>query len=341
MYTHHPMHPYPQRPRLRWRLQPWQRMLHLLLIALMIGGNLFTLVQPAAARTLAAPTAQITVNGTTCTLANAITAANTDTATGGCPAGSGADTITIVADVTLAAALPTITSNLTIQGDTATRFVSGAQRFRVFFVNANDTVTVTFRNLTIRDGLAKGGAGGDSDKGNLIANGVYGPSRGAGGGGFGAGGGIYIDSGKVRVQSVTFAGNVAMGGAGGRPNIDGGTAKGGSGVVGSRLAGFGDGGKGGTRGLRWVYSQGGTSILLGGNGEGRHDRFAPAGSQGGSALFGGGGGGGSRDGFAGGGGAAAGGGIFIRTGSLELSNTTFTQNQAIGGPSGGGAATAG
>jgi hypothetical protein len=36
--------------------------------------------------------ATINVDGTICTFVHAITAANTDTATGGCPAGSGADT---------------------------------------------------------------------------------------------------------------------------------------------------------------------------------------------------------------------------------------------------------
>ena len=38
--------------------------------------------------------------GGSCTLVNAITAANTDTATGGCPAGSGADTIVLPAGST-------------------------------------------------------------------------------------------------------------------------------------------------------------------------------------------------------------------------------------------------
>ena len=42
--------------------------------------------------------ASITVNDT-CSLKNAITAANTNTATGGCAAGSGADTITLSSDV--------------------------------------------------------------------------------------------------------------------------------------------------------------------------------------------------------------------------------------------------
>jgi hypothetical protein len=40
----------------------------------------------------------INVDGTTCTLAAAITAANTDAAAGGCPAGSGADTLVRPAD---------------------------------------------------------------------------------------------------------------------------------------------------------------------------------------------------------------------------------------------------
>lgn len=72
--------------------------------------------------------ATITADGTTCTLADAIVAANTDTATGGCPAGDlGADTIVLDADVTLIAAdpgssvydgvgagLPDVTDDLTI-----------------------------------------------------------------------------------------------------------------------------------------------------------------------------------------------------------------------------------
>src|SRR5215211_1299863 len=39
--------------------------------------------------------ATLNVDGTTCTLVNAITAANNDTATGGCTAGRGADTLVL------------------------------------------------------------------------------------------------------------------------------------------------------------------------------------------------------------------------------------------------------
>ena len=44
--------------------------------------------------------ANITVEGTTCTLINAITAANSDSATGGCTAGSGADTLVLASNAT-------------------------------------------------------------------------------------------------------------------------------------------------------------------------------------------------------------------------------------------------
>lgn len=42
-----------------------------------------------------------------CTLVDAVLAANTDAATGGCPAGSGADTIVLTDDVTLTEAFHT------------------------------------------------------------------------------------------------------------------------------------------------------------------------------------------------------------------------------------------
>ena len=64
-----------------------------------------------------------------CTLADAITAANSDTATGGCPAGTGDDTITLEKDVVLAAALPTITSTVIIEG--GYHFISGNNNSKV------------------------------------------------------------------------------------------------------------------------------------------------------------------------------------------------------------------
>jgi len=72
----------------RQPIQRWQRQLLLSLAGVVLALTLAHSPAQAAA---------ITADGTTCTLVDAITAANTDTAKGGCPAGSGADTITCCA----------------------------------------------------------------------------------------------------------------------------------------------------------------------------------------------------------------------------------------------------
>ena len=104
----------------------------------------------------AAPGATITVDGS-CTLADAITAANSDTATGNCPAGSGADTILLNKNVSLSSALPKITTDMTIQGNKAHE-VAGNGGDRIFYVD-NNLKQVTFRDLVILGGEAKEGAG--------------------------------------------------------------------------------------------------------------------------------------------------------------------------------------
>jgi hypothetical protein len=95
--------------------------------------------------------AVIVVDGT-CTLVDAITAANTDSASGNCPAGSGADEIQLTADVTLTAVdnttdgdngLPSITGYVTIQGAGGLRAIArdpAAPEFRILHVAASGTV---------------------------------------------------------------------------------------------------------------------------------------------------------------------------------------------------------
>ena len=323
----------PRPPQRRLR-QPWPRVVHLLIIMGLISSGLFNLAQPAYA-------ASITVNGTTCTLANAITAANTDTATSGCPAGSGADTITIAADVTLAAALPKIASDLTIQGDTPTRFVSGDQKFRVFWVQSGK---VTLQNLTIRNGQATG-SNGNNGNGSTV---------GGGGGALGAGGGLYIHSGNVTVTNVTFRQNVAQGGNGARygtpfsngqgghfdntgggvagtPGAAGGFGAGGGSAVVNALGAGVAGGLGSSH-LSRGGAMGGAGSLLGARGLAIDPGNVASGGAGG-AIGGGGGGVGPKG--TGGGGGGAGGAIFIRMGTLTLNNNTFTQNVAAGGSPGG------
>lgn len=61
--------------------------------------------------------ATINVDGTTCTLADAITSANADMATGGCNGGSGADVLNLTNNINLTAILPDITSDITIESN--------------------------------------------------------------------------------------------------------------------------------------------------------------------------------------------------------------------------------
>ena len=110
---------------------------------------LFVLLSPA--HTVLA--ADITVDAN-CSLSDAIQAAESDTAVAGCIAGSGADTIHLSGDVTLAAELPQITSDITIEGGGFT--ISGDNRFRIFFV-ADGTLAIN--ELILTNGSAdEGGA---------------------------------------------------------------------------------------------------------------------------------------------------------------------------------------
>ena len=93
-------------------------------------------------------TADDDTNGS-CTLWDAITAANTDTATNGCPAGSGADTITLGVNITLAAELPEITTEITVEG--AEYDIDGNGEHRIFAINGGN---LTINNITLTGGDA-------------------------------------------------------------------------------------------------------------------------------------------------------------------------------------------
>ncbi len=106
---------------------------------------------------LTEPATEIIVGGT-CSLADTIGAANNDAPAGGCPAGRGADLILLEADITLAAELPAITTNISINGNGHT--ISGDQKFRIFQVA--DTGELVISQLTM--------TGGFSDNGGAILN---------------------------------------------------------------------------------------------------------------------------------------------------------------------------
>ena len=90
-----------------------------------------------------------------CTLANEIVAANRDRPAGGCPAGSGVDTIVLDKDIILFEPLPAIASHIIIEGNGHS--ISGADKYRIFDVDGG---ILTIRNLTMMDANAANGDGG-------------------------------------------------------------------------------------------------------------------------------------------------------------------------------------
>ena len=140
----------------------------------------------------------------TCSFADAIIAANSDAAVGGCLAGDGADTISLSGDITLDAALPHITSEISIEGEDFT--ISGNNRFRIF---ANNGGTLTLDNLVMTKGFADwGGAIVNVNGGTLIIyNSTIAHSHASEGGAIG-------NDGKITVSYSELSNNTAeVGGA--------------------------------------------------------------------------------------------------------------------------------
>src|SRR5262245_9216050 len=124
----------------------------------------------------------ITVDGTTCTLINAITTANSDTDTGGCvqtpAATAGADTVVLQPSSahTLTATnnntygangLPVVISEMTIEGNTSTiTRDSGAENFRILAVSG--TGKLTLKATTISGGVTSGSGGGIFNRNGLV-----------------------------------------------------------------------------------------------------------------------------------------------------------------------------
>ncbi|MCW5201474.1 hypothetical protein VU12_00855, partial [Desulfobulbus sp. US4] len=192
--------------------------------------------------------------GGVCTLADAVTAANTNAPSGGCTAGCGNDTITLETDVTLEAALPQISSIITIEGQG--HFISGNNDENVGSVlHITATGNLTLNDITITEGTGyeywDGSfesyyGGGIYNKGNVTLNdsaisgntnsqiffsyggGIYNASSGtvtlndsavsdntAYSSFSGAGGGIYNSvGGTVMLTNSTVNGNLAKNGGG-------------------------------------------------------------------------------------------------------------------------------
>lgn len=215
--------------------------------------------------------------------------------------------------------LPPISAPVTIVGKGATirrAAAAGARPFRFFYISGGlsgiPAGTLTLQDLTLADGLAKGG---NSD---------------GGGGGAGMGGAIFVQ-GTLALERVTLDGNVAQGG---NPNVLSAGGDGG-GVGAGNSGGFGGpapGAHGGAGGL----GQG--EVGNGGGGGG----FQP-GDAGQSGASGGGGGGKGGLGSSGDGGYSGGGddengdgGGFGQPGGAPGSGPTIPGGDGVGGGGGGG-----
>lgn len=183
------------------------------------------------------PASTIVVNSTAdvqnnsdglCTLREAITAANTDTASGAtageCVAGSGSDTIDltgVLGTITLTSALPFINSDITINGPGANQLTvarstaGGTPRFGIFAVSSQP-LTVNISGLSITNGHTLDGANGADGGGisnglgatlNLTNMVIHGNTTGSGDPGSGGSGGGVFNFGIMTITSSTISGN--------------------------------------------------------------------------------------------------------------------------------------
>lgn len=192
----------------------------------------------------AAPAAPTPVP-TECTLSNQILAANTNTAVGGCPAGTSHDIITLTEDVTLSAPLPHINGTITIEGNGHT--ISGDNQFQIFVVVGRK---LTINNLTLTRGRAEntGGAILVQNSAELVVNNSafdrnsvkykeIGENRLTGG--YGGAIGTKSFSGRISISNSVFKGNNAEIGGGAIYVNGGSTAISGSAFISNQGQGFG------------------------------------------------------------------------------------------------------
>ncbi|WP_143857069.1 beta strand repeat-containing protein [Nostoc sp. 'Peltigera membranacea cyanobiont' 213] len=230
----------------------------------------------------------------------------------------------------------TITNGRAKGGDSTTGGGGAGLGGGLFIYDGNVSLT----NVAFSNNAAQGGSSGISGLGNG-GGGMFGNA------GSNSGGGLF---GSGSTNSGGYGGNGNYGGYGGFPgtfssgmNYTPGKPNGGFGGGGIVNGGFGGGAGfvGGNQGFKGGFGGGGGfsnrfslsfNPVFGGNG----GYGAGGGSSNGNGGFSSGGlggfGGGNGDSSSnGGGGAGLGGGIFVRSGSLTLNNTSFTGNTATGG----------
>ena len=138
-----------------------------------------------------------------CSLADQIIAANTDAPAGSCPAGQGADIITLREDIKLSETLPTISSDLTIRGNGHT--IDGDNRFRIFDIEHGE---VNIKNVTLINGSSPGEYGGAirarGDADVVVARVAFRNNSAGWGGGIAS-----VDSARVNAPYSSFFNNAA------------------------------------------------------------------------------------------------------------------------------------
>ena len=169
----------------------------------------------ALGQALPARAATITVDGMTCTLAEAIDSANNDNAAGnGCADGNGADVIDLQTDVLLTAALPSITSEITLEGNAHT--MDGNNSFQVLNIQASGDLTLNDASITGGYVLA-GNGGGIGNQGTLTVNDSIITGNSVAGAFTVSGGGVYnigmltVNNSIVSDNSAYFGGGIANG----------------------------------------------------------------------------------------------------------------------------------
>jgi predicted outer membrane repeat protein len=200
--------------------------LRLLAMALLCLGTVPFSGAPTVARaqTITVTSTSGGTGGPDCTLRDAIAAANSDTAVGGCAAGSGADVIELTpgATYTLSAVdngdslgpngLPVITSTMTINGHGAVlarAALAGTPDFRFFHVVAGGALSLS--QLTLANGrvsgpsLLDGGAALVRAGGSLAAAGSVFSGNYAS-----ASGGAIASTGALSITGGAFTGNRAF-----------------------------------------------------------------------------------------------------------------------------------
>jgi 6-phosphogluconolactonase (cycloisomerase 2 family) len=181
-------------------------------LRLLLAGSLVATAVAVRAATITVATTD-DVSAVSCTLRDAITAANTDTAAGACSAGAGDDILDLTGfpaedTIGLATALPDLASNIEVHGPGAKVLtVSGQNAVQVFRVTSG---TVTIADLRIASGSAGRGGGVQTIGGTLTLSRVVVTQCSA----FNGGGIAHDSGGLLTIEASTIAGNTTSGNSG-------------------------------------------------------------------------------------------------------------------------------